>query len=83
MEQAEYQQAVSAFHRALEVKPDDAETLYNLACLFSLWARADEALAYLERAIAGDEKLRAKARGDEDFANIREAPRFRKLVGLE
>jgi len=54
-----------------------------LACLFSLWEKADEALDYLEKAIVGDEEYREKARTDEDFDNIREDARFKKLVGLD
>ena len=75
-----YEESLADLNRSLELRPDHPDTLYNLACLFSLRGKADEALGYLEKAIAGDEKYREKARTDDDFNNIREDPRFKKLV---
>ena len=78
-----YQEALADFSRSLELRPDHASTLYNLACLFSLWAKKDDALANLEKAIAADEKNRQMARTDTDLDNIRDDPRFKKLVQTE
>ena len=75
-----YNEAIADFNRSLELKPDDPDTLYNLACLFSLQRGIDDALAYLERAIEKDENCREMAKTDEDFNNIRDDPRFKKLV---
>ncbi len=77
-----YDEALADFNRSLELKPNDSGTLYNLACLFSLWGKTDEALAYLEKAIALDNKFRGMAKTDKDFDNIREDPRFKKLIEL-
>jgi tetratricopeptide (TPR) repeat protein len=65
----------------LELKPDHANTFYNLACFFSRRGKTDDALAYLEKAIEGDKKYREMAKTDEDFDNIRDDPRFEKLIG--
>jgi tetratricopeptide (TPR) repeat protein len=78
-----YDEALADFNRYLELRPDDADTLYDLACLFSLWEKTDDALAYLEKAIALDKKYCKKAKTDKDFDNIREDPRFKKLVELD
>ena len=75
-----YEEALADFNRALELQPDHLATFYNLVYLFLLQGKPDEAKDYLEKAIAGDEKYREMAKTDEDFNNIREDPRFKKLV---
>ena len=75
-----YDEALVDFNRSLELNPDNPEIFYNLACLFSLWGKIDEALAYLGKAIALNEKSREKAKTDTDFDNIRDDPRFKKLM---
>lgn len=75
-----YEEALDDFNRSLELKPDNPSTIYNVACLFSLQRKTDDALAYLEKAIKGDEKYREMAKTDNDFDNIREDPRFKKLT---
>ena len=75
-----YDNALTDYNRSLELRPDDPDTLFNLACLFSLWGKTDEALAYLEKTIALDKKCREDGKTDKDFDNIRDDPRFKKLV---
>ena len=75
-----YGEALADFKRYSELEPSDPSALYNLACLFSIQGKPDDALAYLETAIDKDEKYREDAKTDEDFDNIREDPRFKKLI---
>ncbi len=75
-----YDEALADSIRALELETDDASTLYNLACLFSLRGQTDDALDYLEKTIALDKKYQEDAKTDEDFDNIRDDPRFKKLI---
>jgi tetratricopeptide (TPR) repeat protein len=75
-----YEEALADLNRSLELKPDDPNTSYNLACLFSRRRKTDDALSYLEKAIKGDEKYREDAKTDEDFDNIRDDLRFKKLI---
>lgn len=77
---ARYDKALADFNHALALRPDDPNTLYDLACLFSLLKKTDEALASLEKAISKNKKYRKEAREDEDFNNIKEDPRFKKLI---
>ena len=77
------EEALAAYDRALQLRPDHPATLYNRACLFSLWNKPPEAVEDLRRAIAGDPKYRGMARTDSDFDNIRSDPRFQELVGEE
>jgi tetratricopeptide (TPR) repeat protein len=78
-----YDEALADFNRSLELKPDNPDTIYDLACVFSLEGKTDDAVAYLEKAISKDKKYREDAKTDKDFDNIREDPRFKKLIESE
>lgn len=75
-----YDEALDDFNRCLELSPDDPYTPYNLACLFSLWDKAEESIAYLKKAIELNRGWREDAKKDKDFNNIRDDPRFKKLM---
>ena len=60
----------------LEARPGSGALLYNLACTEALAGESDKALDLLNEAIAVDERFRGYAQTDEDFASIREDPRF-------
>jgi tetratricopeptide (TPR) repeat protein len=76
-----HNEALADYMRSLEIEPGDPATLYNLSCLFSLQGKLNDALTYLELAIKRNNKYRHMARTDEDFANIRDDVRFKKLTG--
>lgn len=78
-----YGEASTDLNRSLEIRPHHPDTLYNLACLFALWGKADDSVAYLEKAIALNKKNREDAKKDKDFDNIRDDPRFKELIELE
>jgi tetratricopeptide (TPR) repeat protein len=59
---------------ALERRPEHPATLYNLACAEALAGRPDDAIAHLRRALELRPDLADTARGDEDFASIRDRP---------
>lgn len=75
-----YDEALADLNHSLALEPDRPGTLYDIACLFSLQRKTDDALEYLEKAIKGDEKYREMAKTDNDFDNIRDDPRFKKLT---
>ncbi|GEM_PF-3549624 len=75
-----HNEALADCIRSLELRPDDPATLYNLACLFSLRRKTRDALTYLGKAIEKNEKYRQMAKTDEDFNNIRDDVRFKKLA---
>ncbi|MFC2066651.1 tetratricopeptide repeat protein [Chloroflexota bacterium] len=75
-----YDDALADLNRSLELNPDDHGTFYNLACLFSRQGKADDALTYLEKAININKKYQEMAKTDTDFDNIRNDPRFKKLI---
>ena len=66
----------AVFLQALERHPGNSNVLYNLACFESLSGRPEDALAHLTAAIELDPRMLEWARADEDFAAIRDDPRF-------
>jgi mannose-6-phosphate isomerase-like protein (cupin superfamily) len=59
------------------LRENDAPVVhYQLACVEALSGNADRALEELRLAVDGNERYREHARTDEDFASIRDDPRF-------
>jgi mannose-6-phosphate isomerase-like protein (cupin superfamily) len=77
----DYEGALAACHVALEKFPGNALILYNIACMQSMLGHGDEALDTLRSAVEGWPQFKENAREDDDFASIREDPRFLELVG--
>jgi len=77
----DYEGALAACHVVLDKYPDNALVIYNIACMQSMLGRGDEALDSLRVAVEGWPKFKENARKDDDFASIREDPRFLELVG--
>jgi hypothetical protein len=67
---------IDVFKEALERHPGNPNVLYNLACFEALAGRADDALAHLQEAVEKDPRTREWAQADEDFASIKNDPRF-------
>jgi serine/threonine protein kinase/Tfp pilus assembly protein PilF len=65
--------------RALAIDPDDSAVCYNLACIFAILGRTDQALGSLEKAVScgfGDPDI---IRNDPYLNPIRSHPRFADL----
>jgi tetratricopeptide (TPR) repeat protein len=71
-----YDEARRLLREGLEAKPGSPAILYDLACVESLAGDTDTALELLNEAVAKNERFREYAPTDEDFAAIREDPRF-------
>jgi tetratricopeptide (TPR) repeat protein len=76
----DFEKAVELLSQILAREPNDVLALYNSACFEARAGRTDEALEHLRRAIELEQRAVEYARGDEDFASIREDPRFKELV---
>jgi hypothetical protein len=63
------------------VYPGNAFLLYNVACMSALLGRTDEAFAALAESTSKWEPYKELARGDDDFASVKDDPRFAELVG--
>ena len=68
--------AVRIMEEVYAERPDDARTLYDLACFESLAGRREKALEHLRRAFEGEPSLREHARTDTDLDPIRDDPAF-------
>ena len=76
-----YADALDAVRRALEHVPDHAGLHYNYACFATLAGDAgDDVFAHLRRAVELFPRFREDARRDDDFAAVRDDPRFEQAL---
>jgi len=73
--------AVRELERAIALRANDGNTLYNATCVYGVLGRADDALDMLERAIKAGYANFDWVRRDPDLAGLRTNPRFQALVG--
>jgi tetratricopeptide (TPR) repeat protein len=71
-----YDEARRLLREGLQEKPGSPPILYDLACVEALAGESDIALDLLNEAVAADGRFRDYAQTDEDFASIRDDPRF-------
>jgi tetratricopeptide (TPR) repeat protein len=71
-----YDKARELLREGLEAKPGHPSILYDLACVEALAGETEQALDLLNESIAKNESFREYAQTDEDFASIRDDPRF-------
>ena len=76
----DYEGGIAFLEECLRRDPGYAGVLYNLACCESLAGRADDAVEHLREALEAEPGLRESARDDDDFAPLRDDPRFEELV---
>jgi len=76
----DYSGALEATRCGLEVHPGNAHLLYNVACMEALLGNDDAALTALSESVAKWEPYKEQARKDDDFASLRDDPRFLELV---
>jgi tetratricopeptide (TPR) repeat protein len=76
----DFEGGIAFLEECLRRDPGYAGVLYNLACCESLAGRADDAVEHLRAALEGEPGLRESARDDEDFAPLRDDPRFEELL---
>jgi non-specific serine/threonine protein kinase len=77
----EPQRALEWAGRATALGPEEPLTLYNVACVYALLKRADEAVACLQQAVARGYVGKEWMRADADLASLHGDPRFEALVG--
>jgi quercetin dioxygenase-like cupin family protein len=71
-----YDEARQLLQEGLEAKPGNPAILYDLGCVEALAGESDRALELVNEAVAADERFRKYAQSDEDYASIRDDPRF-------
>ena len=76
-----YADALEAVRGALERLPDHAGLNYNYACFATLAGdTGDETFAHLRRSVELRPRFRDDARRDDDFAAVRDDPRFEEAL---
>jgi mannose-6-phosphate isomerase-like protein (cupin superfamily) len=76
-----YADALQAVRGGLEHLPDHAGFHYNYACFATLSGdTGDETFGHLQRAVELFPSFRAQAQGDDDFAAVRDDPRFEEAL---
>lgn len=76
----EVDKAIEWANLALAMDPDEPLVLYNVACIWSLAGRPEEAIDYLERAIHGGLQQKGWVDHDGNLDPLRSHPRFQALV---
>ncbi|HVS14393.1 MAG TPA: protein kinase [Thermoanaerobaculia bacterium] len=66
--------------RALEIEPDDNNTLYNVACVYAMLGETEPALDCLSRAIVRGFGFKEWIDNDPYFDPLRRHPRFQELM---
>jgi tetratricopeptide (TPR) repeat protein len=79
-EARDYEGALAVVEQTLAEYPGNALAHFNIACMSSLLGRTDAALEHLRAAIDAYPEYVKNAREDEDFAPLRDDPRFQALV---
>jgi len=76
-----YADALEAVRGTLEHMPDHAGLNYNYACFATLAGETgDETFAHLRRSVELLPRFREDARRDDDFAAVRDDPRFEEAL---
>ncbi len=75
-----YAEALAACGRGLESYPGNAYLLFNVACMQALLGDSEAALTALAESVVQWEPYKELAQNDDDFAGLREDPRFVELV---
>ena len=81
-EMGRYQDGLRADRDMVRMEPDSPTAWYNLACSLSLTHQPDDAFAALEKAIDLGYDDAEWMQDDDDFAPIRQDPRFARLLAL-
>jgi hypothetical protein len=76
-----YADALEAVRRGLEQIPDHPGLHYNYACFATLAGdTGDETFGHLRRSVELFQPFRDQARADDDFAAVRDDPRFEEAL---
>jgi tetratricopeptide (TPR) repeat protein len=78
-DRGEYADIKRRLEPLVEANPQSAGSLFNLACAEALLGEKDAALDHLARAVKLNPPFAQAARRDDDFAAVRDDPRFARL----
>ncbi len=76
----EYYKALTVFLDILNYAPDDAETHYNIACMYSRLRHVDDSIKWLQKAIEKGYSNWESIKNDADLDNIRGSLAYKELI---
>ncbi|HUW62097.1 MAG TPA: tetratricopeptide repeat protein [Candidatus Bathyarchaeia archaeon] len=74
------EQAETEYLQAISLDPAHPKPYYNLACVYALQNKKDDAIPLLQKAFALSPTLRQDANTDPDFDSLRDDPAFQSLL---
>lgn len=80
LELNEPQWAANLCHQALIIDPDNGHAFYQLGCAYTQMGQLDDAIDYLEKAIARSENYREKIADDSALDQLRDYATFQKII---
>ena len=81
MQLAMHEEAIAELHKAIDMDNTSGLAYYNLACAYARTGAKVRAIEYLQQAIERVPQARDWALADRDFAAVKSAPAFHKLLG--
>lgn len=78
-----YDEAITAFQRAIDLGVATQTSAYNIACCHALSGRDGEALAWLRKAMDFGFREDETLQQDADLDELRSDPRFQEITGLK
>ncbi len=72
--------ALAMYEKSKSYPQTRINSLYNIACIYSLQNQPDKVFTALESAISAGFNNFAQLQGDSDFDNVKADPRFEKLI---
>ena len=80
LELNEPQWAISLCLQALKIDPEDGHAFYQLACAYTAIKQFDDAIVYLNKALACSESYRQQIMDDEALKPLVDVPAFQELL---
>ena len=75
-----YEKAVEACEKAIDINPNDGMSWYNKACYLTVVGKVDEGMEALKRSIEIDISYAKRAVRDRDFENAKAEEGFRRII---
>lgn len=80
LQEKKYAEAIALYHKILDAAPDDATSIYNLACGYALTNEKEKAVAALRRSLEAGFIKFGHIEVDPDWDGMRDDPGFKKLM---
>jgi len=76
----QYDSALPLLTRMIRLRPDNANTYYNIACIYARQNKTDEAVDWLKNAISRGFKKWDLIKTDKDLESIRDSSFFKDIM---